>query len=67
MVCQSNEAYGKELINLKRLLESGVDGFIISVSSDTKLIEHFKKIQDKGIPMIFLTVILMVYNCLKYY
>ncbi|MEJ7626055.1 MAG: LacI family DNA-binding transcriptional regulator [Ferruginibacter sp.] len=53
MVCQSNEAYGKELINLKRLLESGVDGFIISVSSDTKLIEHFKKIQDKGIPMIF--------------
>ncbi|CAN5738369.1 LacI family DNA-binding transcriptional regulator [soil metagenome] len=53
MVCQSNEAYGKELINLKRLFESGVDGFIISVSSDTKQIDHFKKIQDKGIPMIF--------------
>lgn len=53
MACQSNEAYGKELINLKRLLESGVDGFIISVSSETKLIDHFKKIEDKGIPVIF--------------
>lgn len=53
MVCQSNESYGKELINTKRLLESRVDGFIISVSSDTKIFDHFKKIQDKGIPMVF--------------
>lgn len=53
MVCQSNESYGKELINTKRLLESRVDGFIISVSSDTKIVDHFKKIQDKGIPMVF--------------
>lgn len=53
MVCQSNESYGKELINTKRLLESRVDGFIISPSSDTKLTDHFKRIQDKGIPMVF--------------
>jgi len=53
MVCQSNESYGKELINTKRLLESRVDGFIISVSSDTKIVDHFKKIQDKGIPIVF--------------
>lgn len=53
IVCQSNESYGKELINTKRLLECQVDGFIISVSSDTKIFDHFKKIQDKGIPMVF--------------
>lgn len=53
MVCQSNESYGKELINTKRLLESRVDGFIVSPSSDTKLTDHFKRIQDKGIPMVF--------------
>ena len=53
MVCQSNESYGKELINTKRLLESRVDGFIVSISSDTKIIDHFKKIQDKGIPLVF--------------
>lgn len=52
MVCQSNESYGKEMVNLKRLLESRVDGFIISVSSETQVADHFKKIQDKGIPMI---------------
>lgn len=53
MVCQSNESYGKELINTKRLLESRVDGLIVSVSSDTKIVDHFKKIQDKGIPLVF--------------
>lgn len=53
MVCQSNESYGRELINTKRLLESRVDGFIISISSDTKITDHFKKIQSKGIPIVF--------------
>lgn len=53
MVCQSNESYGKELINTQRLFESRVDGFIISVSSETKVTDHFKRIQDKGIPVIF--------------
>src|SRR5882757_9169379 len=40
MVCQSNESYGKELINTKRLFESRVDGFLISISSDTKIFDH---------------------------
>lgn len=53
MVCQSNESYGKEIINTKRLFESRVDGFIISVSSDTKIVDHFKRLQSKGIPVVF--------------
>ncbi len=53
MVCQSNESYGREMINIKRLLESRVDGFIISVSSETIVTDHFKKIQDKGMPLVF--------------
>lgn len=53
MVCQSNESYGKELINTRRLLESRVDGFIVSISSDTKITDHFKKIEAKGIPLVF--------------
>jgi LacI family transcriptional regulator len=36
MVCQSNESFGREIVNTKRLLDSLVDGFIISVSSETK-------------------------------
>src|SRR5258705_6023247 len=52
MVCQSNESFGREIVNTRRLLDSLVDGFIISVSSATKSFDHFKKIQEKQIPMV---------------
>ncbi|CAN5412550.1 LacI family DNA-binding transcriptional regulator [soil metagenome] len=52
MVCQSDESYGREIVNTKRLLESLVDGFIVSVSSETKVFEHIKKIQTKKIPLV---------------
>jgi len=52
MVCQSNESFGREIVNTRRLLDSLVDGFIISVSSETKSFEHFKKIQEKQMPMV---------------
>ncbi|TMI61495.1 MAG: LacI family transcriptional regulator [Bacteroidetes bacterium] len=52
MVCQSNESFGREIVNTRRLLESLVDGFIISVSSETKSFEHFKKIQERDLPMV---------------
>jgi LacI family transcriptional regulator len=52
MVCQSNESFGREIVNTRRLLDSLVDGFIISVSSETKVFDHFKMIQNKKIPMV---------------
>ncbi len=52
MVCQSNESFGREMVNTRRLLESLVDGFIVSVSSETKSFDHFKAIQERNIPMI---------------
>ncbi len=52
MVCQSNESFGREIVNTRRLLESLVDGFIVSVSSETKSFEHFKSIQERNIPMV---------------
>ena len=52
MVCQSNESYGREIVNTRRLLDSLVDGFIVSVSSETKIFDHFKKIQERGLPMV---------------
>ncbi len=52
MVCQSNESFGREILNTRRLLDSLVDGFIISVSSETKSFEHFKKIQERNIHMV---------------
>ncbi|RYZ24540.1 MAG: LacI family transcriptional regulator [Chitinophagaceae bacterium] len=53
MVCQSNESFGREMVNTRRLLDSLVDGFIISVSSETKVFDHFRKIQQKNMPMVF--------------
>ena len=52
MVCQSDESFGREIVNTNRLLESLVDGFIVSVSSETKIYEHIKKIQNKKIPLV---------------
>lgn len=52
MVCQSNESFGREIVNTRRMLDSLVDGFIISVSSETKVFDHFKKILDKKMPMV---------------
>ncbi|TDW96588.1 LacI family DNA-binding transcriptional regulator [Dinghuibacter silviterrae] len=52
MVCQSNESFGREILNTGRLLDSLVDGFIVSVSSETKIFDHFKKVQARGLPMV---------------
>ena len=52
MVCQSNESFGREIVNTRRLMESLVDGFIISVSSETKSFEHIKKIREQQLPMV---------------
>lgn len=52
MVCQSNESFGREIVNTRRLLDSLVDGFLISISSETKTFDHIRKIRDKSLPMI---------------
>ncbi|MFN8356197.1 MAG: LacI family DNA-binding transcriptional regulator [Spirosomataceae bacterium] len=53
VVCQSNESYGREVANVQRLLQSHVDGFIVSLSSDTQNTDHFKRIVKKEIPLVF--------------
>src|SRR3982750_3943808 len=52
MVCQSNESFGREIVNTRRLSDSLVDGFIISVSSETKVFDHIRKIQENHMPMV---------------
>jgi DNA-binding LacI/PurR family transcriptional regulator len=53
VVCQSNESYGREVTNVQRLLQSHVDGFIVSLSSETQNTDHFKRIIKKNLPLIF--------------
>ena len=52
IVCQSNESFGREVVNTRRMLNSLVDGFIISISSETKSSEHFKVLKEREIPFV---------------
>ena len=52
IVCQSNESFGREVVNTRRMLNSLVDGFIISISSETKTNEHFKVLHEREIPFV---------------
>lgn len=52
MVCQSNESFGREIVNTRRLMESLVDGFLVSVSSETKTFDHINRIKDQELPLV---------------
>ncbi len=53
MICQSNESYEKEIISVQTLLDSRVDGLIISMSKTTNEYKHFKDIEEYGLPLVF--------------
>ena len=55
MFCQSSELYAREVKAVETLLSSRVDGILVSVSKATENFDHFRKIQDNGIPLVFLT------------
>lgn len=53
MFCQSNESYIAEKKNIQSLMGSRVDGLIISVSNETDYSDHFKTVQQRGVPLVF--------------
>jgi len=53
IIAQSNESYYKEVENVQALLSSNIDGFIISMAKTTMQFDHFKNIEEIGVPMVF--------------
>jgi len=53
MICQSNESFVREVDNTKVLLSSMVDGFLISVSKETRDFSHFEEVYKNQIPIVF--------------
>lgn len=53
IVCQSYDNYEKEVANIDALLGARVDGVIISLGKNTDKFNHFNKIMEKGLPLIF--------------
>lgn len=53
MICQSNEEYEKEVKSIQTLVNSRVDGILISLSKLTRNMEHFHQLKEKNIPVVF--------------
>lgn len=53
MICQSNESQDQEVVHVKNLASSRVDGIIASLAETTTDISHFISAQEKGIPVVF--------------
>jgi LacI family transcriptional regulator len=53
MFCQSSEHYEREVKAVEALLSTRVDGILISVSKNTKNFDHFRKIGENGLPLVF--------------
>ena len=54
MICQSNEDYLREVINLQALMDHRVDGLLVSISKSTLDTNHFLRVADDGVPIVFL-------------
>ena len=53
MFCQSSELYEREVKAVETLLSSRVDGILVSVTKVTENFDHFRRIKDNGIPLVF--------------
>lgn len=53
LITQTQESYERELVNIQNLLRSQVEGFIISLSRETENLDHIRRLQKRGIPLVF--------------
>src|SRR5882757_41535 len=52
IITQSQESYEREVTNSEHLSSRSVDGLIISLSAETKVVDHLIKLHEKGLPMV---------------
>lgn len=53
MLFQSGEDYEREVLNTKALINSRVDGVLVSVAKTSKKFSHIKQLIENGIPVVF--------------
>lgn len=51
MIYQSNESFNRELIAVQALLNSRVEGILISLSKETRNFDHLRNVLDHGVPI----------------
>ena len=55
IICLSNNAFDKEVLNMELLANGSTDGFILSVSKETMMKEdyyHLNEVIDQGMPVV---------------
>lgn len=52
MICQTYDNYEKEVATVEALLNARVDGIIASHGKETLNFDHFRKVKERGIPLI---------------
>jgi LacI family transcriptional regulator len=53
IITQTHESYDLEVSNVQHLTVRAIDGLLISLSTETKNIDHIKRLHDKGLPVVF--------------
>lgn len=53
IITQSQESYEREVANSEHLSSRSVDGLIISLSAETKNVDHLVRLHEKGLPIVF--------------
>jgi LacI family transcriptional regulator len=53
IITQSHESHALELLNLKNLTYSSLDGLLISLTSETENVDYLKELHHKGLPIVF--------------
>ena len=68
IVCLSEESFDKEVINMEMLANGSIDGFIMSLASQTQEkgdYNHLKEVTDQGIPVVLFDRITHEIDCDK--
>lgn len=63
MVAQSNERYDKEVAICEDFYKNKVCGIIVSQAKGTKHYDHFQRLMDNGVPLVFYDRICTGVNC----
>lgn len=53
IVCQSNESHEREVLCTHMLASHHVAGLLVSISMTTSNMDHFKTLQQRGVPIVF--------------
>jgi LacI family transcriptional regulator len=53
IITQSHESQARERVNVEHMAARGVDGLLVSLSSESKDISYIRELHDKGLPIVF--------------